>query len=651
MEPLTLKPNRTVAVTLERIISISISLVFGAGLILAGGSIPEEALFLGWVMIAVGALILLSIPWILWSTKVRYEKTSYRIERTRIVTTSGGPFSDSGTELELRNVTHVKLVLPWIENKLFGTGAVHVESAGTGGVEAHLIHLDDAERVYTAVQTLMRENGFRLTSTKELMNTRASSTGAVIDVLTGIATAFFALIWVAGVVIIPAIIASAWLLLLMLPVLGGVAFGFYAYYRNSVSKTYTITEDAIIYDEGFLTRRKAIIPVENLSNSHINEPLLKRIFGVSDVLVSCQGSSSEIAFRNLPDAKRFDASIGTLIDSERTTDTPEPNTDEHRGEVRAAARKRSERKRRTGTVGTTTYKPSIRPALVGSACIAGLAIVLAIASFVLVAALGSYAAVPLLIASLVLPIIVAIGFLILQFITVAITTYTIEPNRVKSEVSFLNRVEHAFNDDRMTRITIRRTFFDRLVKTVSIEFWSIGSGDRITFGSVDEASGVIDALEHKYGLHEPDEGRMRSEPHTGTVLRAYSYGVIAGLIVLTIGAVVSVFWAPALIAAPIVVLITGISVLFARLSYRDAYFAIDERTLYETHGWFTRTQSFVNVEDIKGVTTTQYPFGREVRSRSTSQAKASSKRIRESISSRTLSPFPTCLTSSHAATR
>jgi membrane protein YdbS with pleckstrin-like domain len=610
METLALKPNRTVAVTLQRAISTVISLFFGLGLIISSMFIPDEALFLRWIMLGIGTLILVNIPWVLYSTKVRYEKTGYTLEAARIVTTTGGPFSDSTTELEIRNVTHVKLVLPWIENKLFGTGAVHVESAGTGGVEAHLIYLDEPERVYGIVQKLMKQNGFALTSTKNLMETRASRLGALIDVLTGTITALFALLWVGGATLIPLYMVSPWLLLLSLPVLALVAFGFYVYYRNSVSKTYTITEDAITYDEGFLTKRKSIIPVENLSNSHINEPLLKRIFGVSDVLVSCQGSGSEIAFRNLSDAKSFDESISTLIDSERTT--PDQTIDEHRGEVRAAARKRTERKRRTGAIHTTTYKPSIRPAFIGAIFIGGLAIVLTILASVLASPLGSFASISLFVGFTMLVIVIATVGLIVQAISIAITTYTIEQNRVKSAVDLFNRDEHSFSDDRLTRITLRRTVFDRIAKTVSVDFWSIGSGACITFRSIDEKSGIVGSLEQKYGLREPRDHLIRSEPRISTIIRANMYGVIAAVLILTTGGLVSLFWMPAIgIAAGIITIPALFIIVSNKLSFRNAYFAIDEKNLYETHGWFMLTQSFVNVEDIKGVTTTQYPFGSE----------------------------------------
>ncbi|MFT4307799.1 MAG: PH domain-containing protein [Candidatus Woesearchaeota archaeon] len=610
MEPLTLKPNRTVLVTFQRIIGITISLLFAIALITIG-LVLEGAQWVSLITIGVGTLLLLNVPWIIYSTKIRYEKTNYRFEKTRIVTTTGGPFSDSSTELEIRNVTHVKLVLPWIENKLFGTGAVHVESAGTAGVEAHLLYLDEPERIYTIVQDLMKRNGFSLSSEKNLMETRASPTGAIIDVISASIGTLFVLLYFGGASIIPLLMISPVLLIIPAIVLIISAIGLYAYYLNSVSKTYTITEDGVYYDEGFLTKRRAVIPVENLSNSQIREPLLKRIFGVSDVIVSCQGSGSQIKFCNLTDAKRFDTSISTLIDTDRTPVASEEKPD-HRGEVRAAARKRAERRTRAATVKTTNYKPSMRPAFVSFGISAGLAFVLLVFASVIAAALGALSAFPLLIGIVVLTLIVGAVGLIGNAIMIAVTTYTIEPNRVKSNVDFFNRDEQSFSDDRITRITLRRSIIDRIAKTVSVDYWSIGSGARITFRSVDEASGIIRMLEEKYGLREPTEHLIRSEPRIGTILKAYTYSLITSAFVLAIAAVVNLFVPYVLtVTTGIVVLIFFAIILSERLTYRNAYFTIDENTLYETHGWFTRTQSFVNVEDIKGVTTTQYPFGTE----------------------------------------
>ena len=611
MEPLTLKPNRSVAVTLRRIIGITVSLIFATVFLAIGMLVPDDAGWLGPVFLGVGAALVLNVPWIIYSTKVRYEKTKYRFDKTRIVTATGGPFSDSSTELEIRNVTHVKLVLPWIEHKLFGTGAVHVQSAGTAGVEAHLLYLDEPERVYTIVQELMKQNGFSLSSEKNLMETRASPTGAIIDVITASIGTLFVLLYFGGASIIPLLMISPVLLIIPAIVLIISAIGLYAYYLNSVSKIYTITEDGVYYDEGFLTKRRAVIPVENLSNSQIQEPLFKRIFGVSDVIVSCQGSGSQIKFCNLSDAKRFDTSISTLIDTDRTPITNEEKPD-HRGEVRAAARKRAERRTRTATVETTNYKPSMRPAFVSFGMSGGLAFVLLIIASVIAAALGRLGAIPVFIGVLVLTLIVGVVGLIGNAIMNAVTTYTIEPNRVKSNVDFFNRDEQSFSDDRLTRITLRRSVMDRIAKTVNVDYWSIGSGARITFRSIDETSGIIRMLEEKYGLREPTEHLIRSEPQVGTILREYTYGVIVAAFVLAVGAFVNLFVPYALaIAAVIVALTAFVIILSEKLTYGNAYFSIDEKTLYETHGWLTRTASFVNVEDIKGVTITQYPFGTE----------------------------------------
>ncbi len=91
-----------------------------------------------------------------------YRKELYLIQGNRLVCHLGGLFSDNATEFEIRNITHVKLKLPWLRYKMFMVGDVIVETAGSSKpMIMRAIH--DPEKIYSGMRERMQANGYDLT--------------------------------------------------------------------------------------------------------------------------------------------------------------------------------------------------------------------------------------------------------------------------------------------------------------------------------------------------------------------------------------------------------------------------------------------------------------------------------------------------------
>ena len=108
-----IKPNKTVFVTYRFLISsFFIFIFFTIVYLVINWTIKGTALYF------ISAFVI----WRLVSyylLNIKYNKEKYIFLQNKIIHKSGSIFSDNETELVIRNITHVTLRLPFIENKLY----------------------------------------------------------------------------------------------------------------------------------------------------------------------------------------------------------------------------------------------------------------------------------------------------------------------------------------------------------------------------------------------------------------------------------------------------------------------------------------------------------------------------------------------------
>ncbi|MEM9692108.1 MAG: PH domain-containing protein, partial [Myxococcota bacterium] len=464
--------------------------VLSIGLVLVA-LINDEAAFYG----ALPVMWLLVLGPSLAGAWVAYRKEHYEIHGEHLLARRGGLLSDGVTELDIKNITHVKLRLPWLRHKFFKIGDVRVESAGSAASEITFQSVLEPEAIYQQLQSLMRDNGYALNRGQVLHQESPTFIGAITDVVqtaigllfTLLGIAVFAWAGAAEAVDGPAgaLITGGGVVLTLGSALLGIG-GLGARYLDLTRRTYTVYADTVEYTEGFLTRDNAFIPYENIADAATNRTFVDQILGLYDVSVSCQGSGSEIKFRRLSNGPALKGAISTLVANARTLEKPR------------------DRKARPGEGGATAA---------GAAPVAGRRTAAKVApADAWTAELqmdAGRALAPLVVTLPMLPIflLASVG----QAIVALRTRYSIGPDSMSREFSFIGSQSQSFAYDKVTGVQVNRSFIDGFFKTMTVQIWSIGAPQPLTLLHVKEKDVDLVRLLRQCGIDsaEPVEGELQ----------------------------------------------------------------------------------------------------------------------------------------------
>jgi membrane protein YdbS with pleckstrin-like domain len=572
--------------------------------LLSLGIVLPAVLVPAWpLLIALPFLWLVILVPTLFGAHVAYKKERYEIHADHLVAHRGGLLSDGRTELDIRNVTHVRLRLPWLRHRFFKIGDVRVESAGSAASEITFQCILHPEKAFEEVQDLMRSNGFSLARGEALHEESPTLIGALTDVVQTLFVVLFTLVWLIGPIFIGVVGAAeavGGLGAVVISILGvGVAlgsavltlFGLAVRYLDLTRRTYTVYEDTVEYTEGFLTRDNAFIPYENIADASTKRTAIDQILGLYDVAVSCQGSASEIKFRRLARGQELREAIGTVVATAAAVKREADAQDEAKAEASESAE---------GTEGTPKKATrKVHRLLVDpqEAWTADLKMNM------------MRAQAPLLLTLPMPPIwlLAAIGVAI----QASRTTYHVGQNSLGSDFSFIGARQQEFAYDKVTGVQISRSPFDKLFKTVSVQIWSIGSPQPLTIAHVLEESLDLPALLRQCGIPSSDEAqgelRQRFSAKVWLIQNVFS---LAFLVLLTLGAL------------PVALLIHPILLLFVPLmlvlplpaAVATAYRTKQQRiTFHAEHmeaqtGIFFRQHIYVRYDNIKKVETVAIPL-------------------------------------------
>ena len=443
-EVLNLKPRQGSFMFRRILVGAVSSLILGilaaVGFTLAGLT-PLLAVFVA----------LLALGFNVYAAMVAYRKERYEIHGDRVICHRGGIFGDETTELELRNVTHLKIMLPWLRHKFLGIGHVMVESAGSSK-PILMIALPDPKGAYELLASRLKNNGFDLTREQLLHEEKPAIEGVVLDVLSMIiGLGAFCLFALPGILVTIADLESRALTILV-GVLVLISVAFFAFFAvvhaiDLRRRTYRVFNDVVVYEEGFLTRNNAMIPYENIADSSTKRTWVDRIFGMFDVQISCQGGGSEIKFRHLKRGNELSDTIDTLVSA--ASKKPKWKPEGLQTEVSRPSRVEPEF-RHDGPVVTGDFHMD-----------------------------GARVFVPALFLLPLFPIfvVVMIGILIRK----SCTKYSLKNDSLKFEFSFLNSNSREFAYDKITGVVVKRNLLDRMMGTMTLKFWSIGSSQAIEF--------------------------------------------------------------------------------------------------------------------------------------------------------------------------
>jgi uncharacterized membrane protein YdbT with pleckstrin-like domain len=528
---------------------------------------------------------------------IRYKKERYVIEKDRIIVHQGGLFSDTAIELIVPNFTNVKLTLPAIEHHLFRTGHLVVMSAGSGG--ATLQSVDDPRRLYEDITDLMRRNGFGLKKRKILQQEHPSTTGIVLQLIGEVFGAAVTVLIMLSV-IVPAAFATSpptWAVLgffgLGAVIIIGYVVSVVVRFLDMKRRVYTVYDDTVTYDEGFLTEHHAIMPVENISDAQTNQGLIDQVIGLYDVAISCQGTGA-VSFTNMENGKRFaetlDSILGRRLESKATG-------------AKSEAKVKKSLKPSARSAYTASFKPVMKRLI-----LPWLALLIIPAVFLV----AGVAYLPLLFIGIggifFVGLLLAISTITALIVSVC-TTYDVKESGVVERFEFLHRKVTEFSLEKVTCVIIKESFIDRMFGTFTIEFWSIGAYESLTFRAISKNPDIVPALMQKLGVkQEKTTLELKAEFSFARWVAAHLW-MTSLIVAASVGAILISLIQPAALIFPLLLIVAIATLFFFRKKYFDHMLLrlFGSYVTFES-GWLFRREYFSFYDDIKGISVMKYPL-------------------------------------------
>jgi uncharacterized membrane protein YdbT with pleckstrin-like domain len=578
--PQELKPRKGSFLVPRILFGLVFSAVIGgatAGLLAALDESPWPGLAVG-----IGGCILSIL-----ASLAAYRKERYELHESRVICHRGGLVSDQTTELEVRNITHVKLKLPWLRHKFYGVGDVVVETAGNARPVVMRV-IREPEAVYAGLRERMKKNGYDLTQQQLFHEEQPALIGILgecFGLLSGTA--------VVGLFVLPNLLAARevakspaldfalWGLLGLVVIL--LAAFVVTRFLDLRRRTYRVYNDVVVYEEGFLTRHNAFIPYENIADANTRCSFFDRLFGLYDVQVSCQGSGADIKFRRLRNGVALSAAVDQLVVLACQKQKPAVHP-----AARGTALASRDRPRRA--------EPETIP--VGEA---------------MVAELGMHAGRTLVPLLLLLPLFpLWLVAMVQAGIRLMSTRYSVRPGSVRHSYRFLTLHDREFAYDKITGLVIKQNLWDRLFGTMTVRFWSIGSGQPLEFAHVHGSQLDLPALMRQAGIPPASPEPYQADASFGvlTWLRA-RLKFLPGLLLAAAGIVVAAIQLDpvlySLLLAP--VLVAAGDCLHAKLHASRQRLRFHDHHIEAEQGVIAKRHYYARYRNVKRTTVTRYPAG------------------------------------------
>lgn len=537
---------------------------------------PWLGLFIALAGMAFGVFICLII----------YRKERYQLQAHRLVYYEGGLFSDEANELDIRNITHVKITLPWLRYKFLKVGDVIVKTAGTTRPRV-MRSIHDPKSIYAEMRERMKSNGYDLTQRQLLHKEKPALIAVVLECAAILAiVAFFTISFLSrSLTELNASEANMAMTTLGI-ILAGVTVFAALRFLDLRRRTYSVFNDVVVYEEGFLTQHNAFIPYENISDSNFKQTFIDQILGLYDVQISCQGSDSEIKFRRLKDGINLSASIDQLVLLASKKQKLSKQTIKDSSEN--SAKKRPRR---------------VEPQYVPLEDIP-------MSEFRIHAA---RALVPILFFIPLFPLWIIATFQ--SLIQITSTRFYIRSGSLRHSYKFLSVEEREFTFDKITGLVIKRNPWDKFFGTMTLKFWSIGSGKPMVFAHIKSDLINLPTLMHQLGIPPvtAEAYHANASFSSFTCLRAHI--LTSFIFALFIAADIATSylikepWGYALLI-PTPLIIIG-CLIYAKFYYACQRLRFNEHHIEAEQGIFARSTYYVRYKNVKRISATRYPGGEE----------------------------------------
>jgi len=424
-----------------------------------------------WMISFVPTLILwvLFVLWFLWRL-VKYKKEKYTITDRKVIYKNWNLFTDNEVEISLDRVVQVKSILWFVQNLIFKTWNIQIKTAWSSDSTVYFRNISESLKIYEEIKDRMKKNGFNLKMDKLVQLEKPHWLAIVWEVfgkvlgwilfLAYLAYSFY--IWMkeewfeywemaweywdsvsTGVIWFwTVVIVIIWVFALFK-------------YLDLKQRQYKIFTDTITYNEWFLTKNHSFLPLEKVSDTENTQSFFSKIFGLHDVVVSSEWNNNKVNFKNMVNWEKMMANIKHLKDE---TILWEKDLIEW------------EEKKENSLI---WFKSTMEDALDYDKEYED--------TFVISKWKTLF---PLLI--LLIPPFTPAFFVIwiYSLIQIFATKFIISKSAIEKRFEFINTKHNSFSVEKITWVVIRESLIDKLFKTCSVKFWSIGNWSDITFKNI-----------------------------------------------------------------------------------------------------------------------------------------------------------------------
>ena len=555
-----------------------------------------------------------------YSLNVEYKKEKYTFLPNKIIRSGGGIFSEYEVELVVRNITHITMRLPFVENKLFQTGNIKIESAGTGAAEVFLSSLDGPDKIYEYIANVMKYNGFKLSKSKLIQKESPSSLGVFFEVFKNFLTFILFIIGIGSFVIAGFESENIKIFSFnttMFFIIGIVLFLFFWLFFNFLelkNRIYNLYSDTITYEEGFLSKNYSFIPIENLSDSTLTQSLVDKIFGLYDVKISCQGTAQEVHFKNMVNGPKLESNIDNLISKTNSLVGTEKKI------KKVEVKKESTYKPKSlgvDTKFTAEYRMDSKRTYIPCLFIFVILIlaILLLPAILTINKLGKNSfgfSIVMFIMPLVFSIIVFLFLIIPRVIKLNATRYIIKSRSVEEKYNFISQKNVEFSNEKIMTVLFKENFIDKWFNTCSIHFWSIGSAQDIKFTNIKKTEELYKSILSKSGIKIQNELYPMNSNFIISELFKASFFITLTSIAIIIGTIWGSVAINKLFLVPLslLVFIYIVTIIYNSIYYNRSKLTFYKDFVYFTKGIFFKEFYYALYDNIKDITTVKYPFSR-----------------------------------------
>lgn len=559
--------------------AVKITLVFG---VIFGFVALLIGLFTGIQSIGFVIIIFLGILLLIFiDLYIKFRKESYELTSEAIIKLSGSIFSDTRTEIAFDKIIAYTEVYPFIKTNLFNTKDIFIESAGTQFSTISLNSLNIEEVNSILISKL--DDLLGLKDDVVLNELRPSIRGILIDIaksLTEIAytMGIYILFYggsqiifkngniIGNILLIFGIYLAFWFL--------GIIFRLARVLITIFTTQYDFNRNSILITSGFLSKTKVYIPNSALTDVKIYQEFWEKTFFLKNFVLSIKNNPSFAVLFYFP--KNFELNVNSIL-KERNRNIQNEVQD------------------------YINLKPNV------------LRYVIDIFIEVLVIALMlvfAYFYPPLFI--LLVPGVSFIYYVFVQASEVFFTKYFIEGQTVHREYSFISSKYQKINLENITSIKITQNWFDKLLNTCSVIFFSLGASESIKFSYIDYDESLIKKIETLFNYEKIVENSvyLKSEINLENFISSNFLDFTKAIGIALVISSIAFFYLPKILffIYILILLIFAVSITLNQyFGYKNSFFNIWKDFSYQEYGWWLRIKKITKNEFIKAINILDYP--------------------------------------------